>query len=128
MPGKVEEVAARLVAEEPEYAELGEARREARLTIYLNEDYAPLKRYLGVRHPDLLDASSPAYESYAVDGGVATICSNERQARVQASGRRSTRRYSRWPAKRRPRARLASFAQFDELARQAGLEESVLSG
>ena len=44
MPGRVEEVAAHLIAAEPEYAELASLEKTPVLTIYLNEDYAPLKR------------------------------------------------------------------------------------
>ena len=124
MPGKVEEVAARLVAEEPEYAELAKLDETPVLTIYLNEDYAPLKRYLGVRQRDLVrSASSPAYERYAVDVGVAMlVLHHEREARVK-EGKQVDETMLEVARQAAAQGAVSILPQFDELARQAGLEE-----
>lgn len=124
MPGKVEEVAARLIAAEPEYAELARLEDTPVLTIYLNEDYAPLKRYLGVRQRDLVRAaSSPAYERYAVDVGVAMlVLHHAREARVK-KGERVDEAMLEIARQAAAQGAVSILPQFDELARQAGLDE-----
>ncbi|MEJ7567611.1 MAG: hypothetical protein WKF41_05025 [Gaiellaceae bacterium] len=87
VPGKVEEVAARLLANESEYAELAELGDAPVLTIYLNHDYAPLKHYMGVRQRELV-SGSPAQDRYAVDLGVAMlVLHQERESRVSKGER-----------------------------------------
>jgi hypothetical protein len=124
MPGKVEEVAARLIAAEPEYAEFAQRGDAPVLTIYLNEDYAPFKRYLGVRQRNLVrTASSPAYERYAVDVGVAMlVLHHAREARIREGGRvdEAMLETARQAA---AQGAVSILPQFDELARQAGLDE-----
>jgi hypothetical protein len=124
MPGKVEEVAARLIAVEPEYADLARLEDAPVLTIYLNQDYAPLKRYLGVRQRDLVrSASSPAYERYAVDVGVAMlVLHHAREARVK-TGERVDEAMLEIARQAAAQGAVSILPQFDELARQAGLEE-----
>ena len=124
MPGKVEEVAARLVADEPEYADLARLEDAPVLTIYLNEDYAPLKRYLGVRQRDLVrSASIPAYERYAVDVGVAMlVLHQERESRVK-KGEAVDEAFLEIARQAAAQGAVSILPQFDELARQAGLEE-----
>lgn len=124
MPGKVEEVAARLVAEEPEYADLAKLNDAPVLTIYLNEDYAPLKRYVGARQRDLVRAkSSPAYERYAVDVGVAMLVLHQaREARVK-KGEHVDEAMLETARHAAAQGAVSILPQFDELARQAGIDE-----
>ncbi|HET7571789.1 MAG TPA: hypothetical protein VFJ77_03870 [Gaiellaceae bacterium] len=123
MPGKVEEVAARLIAAEPEYAELAKLNDTPVLTIYLNEDYAPLKRYVGVRQRDLARAaSSPAYERYAVDVGVAMlVLHHAREARIKR-GEVVDETLLETARQAAAQGAVSILPQFDELAKQAGLE------
>jgi hypothetical protein len=124
MPGKVEEVAAHLIAEEPEYAEFAKHGDMPVLTIYLNEDYVPLKRYLGVRHRDLVrTASSPAYERYAVDVGVAMlVLHHAREARIR-EGDSVDEAMLETARQAAAQGAVSILPQFDELARQAGIDE-----
>jgi hypothetical protein len=124
MPGKVEEVAARLVADEPEYADLAKLDDAPVLTIYLNEDYSPLKRYLGIRQRDLVRAqSSPAYARYAIDVGVAMlVLHQERESRVE-KGEAVDEEMLEIARQAAAQGAVSILPQFDELAREAGLEE-----
>lgn len=124
MPGKVEEVEACLIAADPEYADLAKLEQTPVLTIYLNEDYVPLKRYLGVRQRDLVRAaSSPAYERYAIDVGVAMlVLHHAREARVK-KGERVDEEMLEVARQAAAQGAVSILPQFDELARQAGLEE-----
>jgi hypothetical protein len=123
MPGKVEEVEARLVAAEPEYAELAKLNEAPVLTIYLNEDYAPLKRYVSVRHRDLArTVTSPVYERYAVDVGVAMlVLHHHREARIKR-GEEVDESLLETARQAAAQGAVSILPQFDELAKQAGLE------
>ena len=120
VPGKVEEVAAQLLANESEYAELAALGEMPVLTIFLNREYAPLKRYVGVRERELV-AGTPAQDRYAVDLGVAMIVlHHEREARVKRGecvdeGLLETARQAA------AQGALSILPQFDELVRQAGI-------
>jgi hypothetical protein len=124
MPGRVEEVAARLIAAEPEYAELAKLNDTPVLTIYLNEDYAPLKRYVGIRQRDLArSGSSPAYERYAVDVGVAMlVLHHARESRVK-KGETVDETILEVARQAAAQGAVSILPQFDDLARQAGIEE-----
>ena len=121
VPGKVEEIPARLLADETEYRELAALGETAVLTIYLNQDYAPLKRYIVVRQRELV-AGTPAQDRYAVDLGVAMLMPHqEREARVKKGEAVDE---SLLEAARHAAAQgaLSILPQFDELVRQAGIE------
>jgi hypothetical protein len=119
--GKVEEIAARLLATETEYAELAELGDTPVLTIYLNHDYAPLKRYMGVRQRDLV-AGTPAQDRYAVDLGVAMlVLHQEREVRVK-KGERVDEELLETARHAAAQGALSILPQFDELVRQAGID------
>jgi len=121
MPGKIEEVAARLVAAEPEYAELAKLGEAPVLTIYLNQDYAPLKRYLGVRERELV-AETPAADRYAVDVGVAMlVLHHAREARVK-KGERVDEAMLETARHAAAQGAVSILPQFDELVKQACLD------
>ena len=120
VPGKVEEIPAQLLANETEYHELAALGETPVLTIYLNQDYAPLKRYMGVRQRELI-SSTPAQDRYAVDLGVAMlVLHQEREARVKKG---ETVDESLLETARHAAAQgaLSILPQFDELVRQAGI-------
>ena len=122
MPGKVEEVAARLIAAEPEYAELAALKDAPVLTIYLNQDYAPLKRYVNVRQRELV-AGTPAQDRYAVDVGVAMlVLHQERESRVK-KGQSVDESLLETARQAAAQGAMSILPQFDELAKQMGLGE-----
>jgi hypothetical protein len=122
MPGKVEEVEARLVAAEPEYAELALLKDAPVLTIYLNEDYAPLKRYVSVRQRELV-GGTPAQDRYAVDVGVALlVLHHERESRVN-KGEKVDETLLETARQAAAQGAVSILPQFDELAKAAGLGE-----
>jgi hypothetical protein len=122
MPGKVEEVAARLVAVEPEYAELASLNDTPVLTIYMNQDYAPLKRYISARQRELV-AGTPAQDRYAVDVGVAMlVLHQERELRLK-KGAPVDDALLETARQAAAQGAMSILPQFDELAKQAGLGE-----
>jgi len=119
--GKVEEIAAQLLANETEYAELAELGETPVLTIYLNQDYAPLKRYMGVRQRELV-SGTPAQDRYAVDLGVAMlVLHQEREARVK-KGEMVDEGLLEIARHAAAQGALSILPQFDELVRQAGID------
>jgi hypothetical protein len=121
VPGKVEEVPARLLANEPDYAEMAARGETPVLTIYLNEDYAPLKRYMGVRQRELV-GGTPAQDRYAVDLGVAMlVLHHEREARVK-HGQQIDEELLETARRAAAQGALSILPQFDELVRQAGID------
>ena len=121
VPGKVEEIPARLLAAEPDYAEMATRGDAPVLTIYLNEDYSPLKRYMQVRQRELV-RQTPAQDRYAVDLGVALlILHHEREERVRR-GRSVDEDLLGTARQAAAQGALSILPQFDELMTQAGIE------
>lgn len=71
MPGGVEEVPAKDIAAREEYKALAALGDTPVPTIYLNEEYAPLRRYVAGRQKDLASDAGPerARNRYAVGVG-----------------------------------------------------------
>jgi hypothetical protein len=121
VPGKVEEIPAKLLADETEYAELAALGETPVLTIYLNHDYAPLKRYMGARQRELV-SGTPAQDRYAVDLGVAMlVLHHEREMRVE-KGETVDEGLLEIARHAAAQGALSILPQFDELVRQAGIE------
>ncbi|HET8556263.1 MAG TPA: hypothetical protein VFL58_03020 [Gaiellaceae bacterium] len=122
-PGKVEPVPASILAKIPEYAELATMGDKPILTIYLNNDYAPFKRYLSARQRDLTSSKvSHAKNRYAVDVGVAMlVLENDRQRRLT---RGDTLDEALLEVARDAAAQgaLSILPYFDEITKQAGIE------
>lgn len=122
-PGKVEPVPASILAKIPEYAELATMGEKPVLTIYLNNDYAPFKRYLSARQRDLTSSKvSHAKNRYAVDVGVAMlVLENDRQRRLT---RGDTLDEALLEVARDAAAQgaLSILPYFDEITKQAGIE------
>jgi hypothetical protein len=122
-PGKVEPVPASILAKIPEYAELAPMGDKPVLTIYLNNDYAPFKRYLSARQRDLTSSKvSHAKNRYAVDVGVAMlVLENDRQRRLT---RGDTLDEALLEVARDAAAQgaLSILPYFDEITKQAGIE------
>lgn len=119
VPGKVEEVPAVLLANESEYAEFAELGETPVLTIFLNQDYAPLKRYMGVRHRELV-SGTPAQDRYAVDLGVAMLVLHQERELRLTRGERVDETLLETARDAAAQGALSILPQFDELVRQAG--------
>jgi hypothetical protein len=124
-PGKVEEVPAlELAAANPDYRELAQLGEARVLTILLNEDYSPLKKYLQVRQRELTKiGSGHAYNRYAIDVGVALLVLHH-----EVEQRRKSRQHLDEDLLDVARSAAAQGAisilpHFDQLAREAGIEE-----
>ncbi len=119
VPGKVEEVPAQLLASESEYAEFAALGELPVLTIYLNQDYAPFKKYMGVRQSELV-SGTPAQDRYAVDLGVAMlVLHQERELRVER-GEVVDEALLETARQAAAQGALSILPQFDELVRQIG--------
>jgi hypothetical protein len=123
-PGKVEPVPAKiLAAARPEYAELAKLGDRPVLTIYLNDDYSPFKRYLASRQRELTDSkATQARRRYAVDVGVAMlVLENDREGRLK---RGETLDEALLEVARDAAAQgaLSILPDFDRIAKEAGIE------
>ncbi len=121
--GKVEPVPAAKIAQlHPEYSELMEMKGDV-LTIWLNNDYAPYKRYLAARQRDLTEAKiTHAQNRYAVDVGVAMlVLENDRQTRLKRRESLDERLFD-VACDAAAQGALAVPPYFDQLAKDAGIE------
>jgi hypothetical protein len=123
-PGKVEEVPAKiLAAARPEYAELAGLGEKPVLTIYLNDDYSPFKRYLAARQRDLTDSkATQARRRYAVDIGVAMlVLENDRESRIKR-GESLDEGLLEVARDAAAQGALSILPEFDRIAKDAGIE------
>jgi xanthine/CO dehydrogenase XdhC/CoxF family maturation factor len=93
------------------------------LTIYLNNDYAPFKRYLSARQRDLTSSKvSHAKNRYAVDVGVAMlVLENDRQRRL-TRGETLDEGLLEVARDAAAQGALSILPYFDEITKQAGIE------
>ena len=89
------------------------------LTIYLNQDYGPLKRYIGVRQRELV-AGTPAQDRYAVDLGVAMLVLHQEREACVKKGETVDESLLEIARHAAAQGALSILPQFDELVRQAG--------
>jgi hypothetical protein len=120
----VEPVPAKILAAAlPEYAELATLGDSQVLTIYLNDDYSPFKRYLASRQRELTDSkATQARRRYAVDVGVAMlVLENDREGRLK---RGETLDEALLEVARDAAAQgaLSILPDFDRIAKEAGIE------
>jgi len=122
-PGKVEPVPASILAKVAEYAELAPLGDKPVLTIYLNNDYSPFKRYLAARQRDLTSSKvSHAKNRYAVDVGVAMlVLENDRQRRL-TRGEALDEALLEVAHDAAAQGALSILPYFDEITKQAGIE------
>jgi hypothetical protein len=123
-PGKTEPVPAKnLAAARPEYADLASLGDKPVLTIYLNEDYAPFKRYLTARQRDLTDTkATQARKRYAVNLGVAMlVLENDRERRIKR-GESLDEALLDVARDAAAQGALSILPDFDRIAKEAGIE------
>ena len=124
-PGKVEEMPAREVAKaNAEYKELASLGATPVLTILLNEDYSPLKKYLQRRQAGLSKIGyGHAANRYAIDVGVALlVLHHEAEQRIRRGGHvdEELLHVARSAA---AQGAISILPHFDALAKEAGIEE-----
>jgi hypothetical protein len=123
-PGKIEPVPAKiLAAARPEYADLASLGDKPVLTIYLNDDYTPFKRYLAARQRELTDAkATQARRRYAVNLGVAMlVLENDRERRVKR-GELLNEGLLDVARDAAAQGALSILPDFDRIAKEAGIE------
>lgn len=122
-PGKIEPVPASILAKKPEYKELAALGDKPVLTIYLNNDYAPYKRYLSARQRDLTSSKvSHAKNRYAIDVGVAMlVLESDRQKRI-TRGDRLDEDLLEVARDAAAQGALSILPYFDQMAKDAGIE------
>jgi len=123
--GEVELVPAQQLADvASEYAELGDMGDTPIPTLMLNKEYYGLKRYLDARAALLTDEGlKRARDRYAVGVGVGLCMLHKEQENRQRSGEIIP---DEWLASSREalgRSVLSMMPAFDELAREAGIED-----
>lgn len=123
-PGKVEEVPASELARDEQYKELSVLGQSPVLTIFLNEDYTPLKKYLQRRQSELTKiGSGQAYNRYAIDVGVALLVLHHEASQRRRRGDAPDEDLLGVARAAAAQGAISILPHFDALAREAGIEE-----
>lgn len=123
-PGKVEEVPAAELAQDEQYRELAALGQTPILTIFLNHDYSPLKRYLQGRQRELSKiGSGHAYNRYAIDVGVALLVLHHEAEQRRRRGNHVDEELLEVARVAAAQGAVSILPHFDALAREAGIEE-----
>lgn len=121
---KVEEIPANELAKENQYKQLGELGDTPVLTIFLNEDYSPLKRYLQGRQKELTKiGSGQAHNRYAVDVGMALLVLHHEAEKRRKSGAHPDDDLLEVARAAAAQGAISILPHFDALAREAGIEQ-----
>jgi hypothetical protein len=123
-PGKVEELPAREVAQSnPEYRELAKLGDARVLTILLNEDYSPFKKYLQRRQAGLSKIGlGQASNRYAIDVGVALLVLHHEAEQRSKRGQALDEELLDVAGSAAAQGAISILPHFDALAREAGIE------
>lgn len=127
VPGHVESVEAEVLAETvDEYKELAAQGSTPVPTIYLNDDYTPLKKYESWRAKSVgIRGLDDARDRYAVATGVGMLVLYEREVtRTKAGKAEPDAEDARAERQAVARAALAMMPDIDKLMREAGLEQT----
>lgn len=123
-PGKVEEVPAAELAKDAQFNELAELGQLPVLTIFLNEDYSPLKKYLQGRQRELTKISGGhARNRYAIDLGVALLVLHSAAEQRRKHGGVLDEDLLEVAREAAAQGAISILPHFDALAREAGIEE-----
>ncbi len=122
-PGKVQEVPAVELARDEEYKELHALGETPVLTIFLNEDYSPLKKYLQGRQRELTKiGSGHAYNRYAIDVGVALLVIHHAEEQRRKRGEHLDETLLEVAREAAAQGAISILPHFDALAREAGID------
>lgn len=124
VPGHVEEVEAKLLADEAiDYKELDKLGDTKVPTIFLNKGYTPLKRYEGARANDLTRKGlDDARDRYAVGAGLGLLLL-DRDLKAKANGKPLPDEVELTAKQAAAQSALVMMPQYDRLAREAGVDE-----
>jgi hypothetical protein len=123
-PGKIDEVPASEVAQDEQYRELAELGESPVVTIFLNEDYSPLKKYLRGRQAELTKiGSGHAHNRYAIDVGVALLVLHHEIEQRRKRGEHPDEELLEVARAAAAQGAISILPHFDALAREAGIEE-----
>jgi hypothetical protein len=124
-PGKVEQIPAKALAEaNRDYRELAELGEAPVLTILLNEDYSPLKKYLQRRQAELSKiGSGHAHNRYAIDLGVALLVLHHEAEQRLKRGLSVDEELIDVARAAAAQGAISILPHFDALAKEAGIEE-----
>ncbi|HLA14419.1 MAG TPA: hypothetical protein VJZ25_05290 [Gemmatimonadaceae bacterium] len=123
-PGKTDEVPASELAQDEEYRELATLGESPVLTIFLNEDYSPLKKYLRGRQAELTKiGSAHAYNRYAIDVGVALLVLHHEAEQRRKRGEHPDEDLLEVGRAAAAQGAISILPHFDALAREAGIDE-----
>ncbi len=123
VPGHVEEVEARMLAEEAEdYKELEKLGDTKIPTIFLNRDYSPLKRYEAARAKDLTEEGvQRARDRFAVGAGLGLLLL-DRDLKAKSNGHGLSDEAELTAKQAAAQAALVMMPQYDQLARETGID------
>jgi len=123
-PGKIDEVPASELAQDEEYRELAALGESAVLTIFLNEDYSPLKKYLQGRQAELTKiGSGHAYNRYAIDVRVALLVLHHEVEKRRKRGDHPDEDLLEVARAAAAQGAISILPHFDALAREAGIDQ-----
>jgi hypothetical protein len=116
---------ARAVAEaSPEFRELASLGDTRVLTILLNEDYSPFKKYLQQRQAGLTKiGTGHAHNRYAIDVGVALLVIHHEAEQRLKHGRQVDEDLLEVARAAAAQGAISILPHFDALAKEAGIEE-----
>lgn len=123
VPGSVDEEPAKDIAVREEYKELAALGDTLVPTIYLNEDYAPLRRYIAGRK-DLISETGPdrAKNRYAVGIGVGLVMLDQEARPLAKKGKMIDDEVLLAAKRATAQAALSVLPEFDQLAKEAGVD------
>ncbi len=127
-PGSVDDLQASDVAKAlPEYAEaLGPLADQKILTLQLNTQFGPFKKYLHLRTTDTSEQGiTSAKNRYAVGVGVGMALLRKDLQKTRKGGETVPQRVERMAYHAIARGVLANMPQYDELAKETGVERGV---
>ena len=120
IPGHVEDVPAAQLAETDEYKYLAKLGDQKISTIFLNEDYRPLKRYEQAR-PELTERGrDSARDRFAVGTGLALLLLHRETAKLDPPPSEAMQLAAKQAA---AEATLVMMPQYDKLAQKAGIAD-----
>jgi hypothetical protein len=114
--------AADLAAARPEYVDVAALGQTPIPVIMLNEEYSPLKQYLQSRSKSLVSLDTPR-ETYALGVGLDLLLLHQEQQRRESKDETVDSELLAFAHTAAARAVLSVMPAFDELAKQAGLDD-----
>jgi hypothetical protein len=123
VPGHVEEIEAQVLAENDAYSDLKSLGERTIPTVILNEDYAPPTKYEAGRAKDASQrALETARDRYSVGVGLGLLLHDKEMARRRKAGESTSDEASPADGQAVAGSVLAMLPEYDELAREAGID------